>query len=101
MAALPRTLGALVLLACALSLAERGETRAQPITAIVDTAESVIDYTGVAPMHDGTGTSRDVTGWFVLNPSHPDPHARGAHRLRHPAQDQSSDIEISCTGATW
>lgn len=45
---------------------------AQPIRAVVDSTASVIHYTGSAPLHDWTGTSRQVQGQVVLDPSRPD-----------------------------
>jgi len=45
---------------------------AQRIEATVDSAASRIAYTGSAPLHDWTGTSRSVTGAFVLDPTHAD-----------------------------
>ncbi|WP_022835296.1 YceI family protein [Salisaeta longa] len=38
----------------------------------IDSTASVIAYTGSAPLHDWTGTSRSVTGRFVLGGASPD-----------------------------
>jgi polyisoprenoid-binding protein YceI len=46
--------------------------QAQRVVATVDSTESVIDYTGSAPLHDWTGTSRSVSGTLVLDPETPD-----------------------------
>lgn len=48
------------------------DTQAQRVAATVDTTKSVIDYTGTAPLHSWTGTSRSVRGEFVLDPAAPD-----------------------------
>jgi polyisoprenoid-binding protein YceI len=65
-------------LACALLLIGRStpaaEAQAQPsdpLVASVDSAASRIDYTGSAPLHDWTGTSRDVEGRLALAPEAP------------------------------
>ncbi|GEM_PF-337406 len=63
---------AAVLVVCIGGLIGRGEAHAQRIVATVDSATSVIDYTGSAPLHDWTGTSRDVAGRFVLDPDNAD-----------------------------
>jgi polyisoprenoid-binding protein YceI len=47
-------------------------SQAQQLVATVDSTESVIDYTGSAPLHDWTGTSRSVSGRFVLDPTQAD-----------------------------
>lgn len=46
--------------------------QAQRVVATVDSTKSVIDYTGSAPLHDWTGTSRAVSGTLVLDPETPD-----------------------------
>lgn len=48
------------------------DTQAQTVAATVDSTESVVDYTGTAPMHSWTGTSRSLEGEFVLDPAAPD-----------------------------
>jgi len=48
------------------------QSHAQPVSAIVDSTESVIDYTGSATMHDWTGTSREVSGTLVLDTDAPE-----------------------------
>jgi polyisoprenoid-binding protein YceI len=45
---------------------------AQRVAATVDSAASVVHYTGTAPLHDWRGTSRSVEGRFVLRPDHPE-----------------------------
>ncbi|MFP4229087.1 MAG: YceI family protein [Salinivenus sp.] len=45
---------------------------AQQIHAEVDSTASEVDYTGEAPLHDWTGTSRRVQGTFRLVPDAPD-----------------------------
>ena len=45
---------------------------AQPLSVRVDSAASVIDYTGSATMHDWTGTSHDVSGTLVVAPQTPE-----------------------------
>jgi len=45
---------------------------AQRVSATVDPAESRVEYTGTAPFHDWTGTSRSAEGRFVLDPADPD-----------------------------
>jgi polyisoprenoid-binding protein YceI len=52
--------------------AAHAPSQAQPLVATVDSTESVIDYTGSAPLHDWTGTSRSVSGRFVLDPTQAD-----------------------------
>lgn len=52
---------------------------AQPVSAVVDSTKSVIDYTGSATMHDWTGTSRNVSGTLVLDPDAPE-HSRAVIR---------------------
>jgi len=61
-----------VLAVCVLVLAGCPDARAQQIAATVDSTASVIDYTGSAPLHNWTGTSRNVAGRFVLDPNHAD-----------------------------
>lgn len=60
------------LVACLLVLVGGAEAQAQRLVATVDSMESVIDYTGSAPLHDWTGTSRSVAGRFVLDPKNAD-----------------------------
>jgi polyisoprenoid-binding protein YceI len=45
---------------------------AQRVVAPVDSGASAIDYTGTAPMHDWTGTSRAVAGTLALDLDTPD-----------------------------
>lgn len=45
---------------------------AQPVEVQIDSTASVIDYTGSAPLHDWTGTSRSVTGRVVVDAETPD-----------------------------
>lgn len=45
---------------------------AQRVSATVDSAKSRVEYTGTAPFHDWTGTSRSAEGRFVLDPADPD-----------------------------
>jgi len=61
-----------VLVASLLILAGGSDAQAQRIVATVDSTKSVIDYTGSAPLHDWTGTSRSVAGRFVLDPENAD-----------------------------
>lgn len=61
-----------MLVACLLVLVGGADARAQRLVATVDSTASVIDYTGSAPLHDWTGTSRSVTGRFVLDPKNAD-----------------------------
>lgn len=48
------------------------EALGQRVTATIDSTRSVMDYTGTAPLHSWTGTSRRVQGRFVLRPDAPD-----------------------------
>lgn len=52
--------------------AAHAPSQAQQLVATVDSTESEIDYTGSAPLHDWTGTSRSVSGQFVLDPTQAD-----------------------------
>lgn len=61
-----------MLVACLLVLVGGADVQAQRLVATVDSAASVIDYTGSAPLHEWTGTSRSVTGRFVLDPKNAD-----------------------------
>ncbi|MFB6272669.1 MAG: YceI family protein [Salinibacter sp.] len=63
---------------------------AQRVVATVDSAQSVIDYTGSAPLHDWTGTSRDVSGRFVLDPDQPD-SSRAVIRVLVASFDSGND----------
>lgn len=44
-----------------------GEAQGQEIAATVDSSESVIHYTGTAPLHSWTGTSEKVQGLLILD----------------------------------
>lgn len=59
-------------LACLLGVGLPLQGHAQRVAASVDSAASVVDYTGSATMHDWTGTSRDVSGTFVIDLDTPD-----------------------------
>lgn len=56
----------------------------------MDSAESVIDYIGTAPLHSWTGTSRSVEGGFVLNPAVPD-SSRAVIRVPVASFDSGND----------
>lgn len=62
----------LVAAALCVGLLAPSTASAQRVLAPVDSGASVIDYTGSAPMHDWTGTSRDVAGTLVLDLDAPD-----------------------------
>ena len=62
----------LMLLAVGLVAGAADPVSAQPVRGTVDSTASVIHYTGTAPLHDWTGTSRRVEGRFVLAPDRPD-----------------------------
>lgn len=79
-----------VLLMGALNWAGVLGAQAQKIVATVDSTESVIEYTGSAPMHNWTGTSRDVSGTFVLNPDHAD-SSRAVIRVPVASFDSGND----------
>ncbi len=64
--------------------------QAQKIVATVDSTESMIEYTGSAPMHNWTGTSRDVSGTFVLDPDHAD-SSRAVIRVPVASFDSGND----------
>lgn len=49
-----------------------GEVRGQERAATVDSSESVIHYTGSAPLHSWTGTSRQVRGILLINVDSPE-----------------------------
>lgn len=48
-----------------------GEARGQELTATVDSSESVLHYTGSAPLHSWTGTSEKVQGLLLLDVDDP------------------------------
>ena len=73
-----------------LGLAGASTAYAQRIVASVDSTQSVIDYTGSAPLHDWTGTSRDVAGRFVLDPDQPD-SSRAVLRVPVASFDSGND----------
>lgn len=80
MATLLRSIGLCLLTRLSVSLLAAGvcaslaaaPTNAQRVTATIDSTESVIAYTGTAPLHSWTGTSRSVQGQFVLDSESPD-----------------------------
>lgn len=55
-----------------LSLTGISNVHGQRVAATVDSTASVIDYTGSAPMHNWTGTSRSVTGTLLIDRDTPD-----------------------------
>jgi len=65
----------------ALVLVTGTEAQAQRVRAVVDSTESVVKYTGSAPLHEWTGRSRSVEGTFVLDPRGPE---RSRARLQIP-----------------
>jgi polyisoprenoid-binding protein YceI len=79
-----------ILLIAFLGFGGSNEAVAQRVVATVDSAESVIDYTGSAPLHDWTGTSRDVRGRFVLDPDRPD-SSRAVIRVPVASFDSGND----------
>jgi polyisoprenoid-binding protein YceI len=50
----------------------RAQRSVSPTEMRVDSSASKIDYTGSAPMHDWTGTSRDVRGRLAVAPAAPE-----------------------------
>jgi polyisoprenoid-binding protein YceI len=71
------------------------DARAQrPVAATVDSAKSVIDYTGTAPLHSWTGTSRSVDGSFLLDPAAPD-SSRAVIRVPVASFDSGNDTRDS------
>lgn len=66
------------------------DARAQRVAATVDSTESVVEYTGTAPLHRWTGTSRAVSGQFVLNPDVPD-SSRAVIRVPVASFDSGND----------
>ncbi|MFB6232331.1 MAG: YceI family protein [Salinibacter sp.] len=85
------SISAIVLAACVLGLTGIANARAQRAVATVDSTESVVDYTGSAPMHDWTGTSQDVAGRFMLDPEHPD-SSRAVIRVPVASFDSGNDL---------
>ena len=67
-----------------------GPAYAQQVSATIDSTESVIDYTGTAPLHSWTGTSRSVQGQFVLDPDAPD-SSRAVVRVPVSSFDSGND----------
>lgn len=63
---------------------------AQHVSATIDSTESVIEYTGTAPLHNWTGTSRSVQGRFVLDPETPD-SSRAVVRVPVSSFDSGND----------
>lgn len=66
-----------LVLACLLFVVGSGlggpsTAHAQRVGATVDSTTSVIDYTGSAPLHNWTGTSRKVSGTLLLDLDTPD-----------------------------
>lgn len=62
----------------------------QEVRGGIDSTASTIQYTGTAPLHDWTGTSRRVEGQFVLDPSQP---GRSRVRVRVPVASFDSGNE--------
>ena len=58
-----------------------GQESGQAVRGAIDSTTSAIQYTGTAPLHDWTGTSRRVEGQFLLAPSQP---GRSRARVRVP-----------------
>jgi polyisoprenoid-binding protein YceI len=82
---------ATVLLAAVLFLIVGAQAApAQRVAATIDSTESVIDYTGTAPLHSWTGTSRSVRGEFVLDPNTPD-SSRAVVRVPVASFDSGND----------
>jgi len=79
-----------VILLVGLGAACSSEAQAQRVAATVDSTESVIEYTGTAPLHDWTGTSRSVAGRFVLDPDAPD-SSRAVLRVPVASFDSGND----------
>ena len=80
----------LMLLAVALVSGAAGPVSAQPVRGTVDSTVSVLHYTGSAPLHDWTGTSRRVDGRFVLDPDRPD-SSRAVIRVPVASFDSGND----------
>jgi polyisoprenoid-binding protein YceI len=80
----------LLLLTVFLHVGLSTQGHAQRVVATIDSAASVIDYTGSATLHDWTGTSRNVSGTLVL-----DLDAPGDSRalIRAPVASFDSGIE--------
>lgn len=76
--------------AAGLLLSGPGAAQAQRVVATVDSTESVIDYTGSAPLHDWTGTSRSVSGTLVLDAETPD-SSRAVLRVPVASFDSGND----------
>jgi polyisoprenoid-binding protein YceI len=64
--------------------------KAQVVSATVDSTRSVIDYTGTAPLHSWTGTSRSARGEFLLDPAAPD-SSRAVIRVPVASFDSGND----------
>jgi len=79
-----------MLVACLLVLTGGADAQAQRLVATVDSTASMIDYTGSAPLHDWTGTSRSVTGRFVLDPKNAD-SSRASIRVPVSTFDSGND----------
>jgi polyisoprenoid-binding protein YceI len=67
-----------------------GPVSAQPVRGTVDSTASLIQYTGTAPLHDWTGTSRRADGRFVLAPDRPD-SSRAVIRVPIASFDSGND----------
>ncbi|PSQ96065.1 MAG: YceI family protein [Bacteroidetes bacterium SW_9_63_38] len=67
-----------------------GPAPAQPVRGVVDSTASVIHYTGTAPLHEWTGTSRQVEGRFALDPDRPD-SSRAVIRVPVASFDSGND----------
>jgi Uncharacterized conserved protein len=90
MAALLRSIGLCLLATSVCAGLAAAPTSAQRVTATIDSSASVIDYTGTAPLHSWTGTSRSVRGEFVLDPNAPD-SSRAVVRVPVASFDSGND----------
>jgi polyisoprenoid-binding protein YceI len=62
----------------------------QAVRGVIDSTASAVHYTGTAPLHNWTGTSRRVEGQFVLVPSQP---GRSRAQVRVPVASFDSGNE--------
>lgn len=67
-----------------------GPVAAQQVRAVVDSTTSVVHYTGTAPLHDWTGTSRRASGHLALDPTQPD-SSRAVIRVPVASFDSGND----------
>jgi polyisoprenoid-binding protein YceI len=67
-----------------------GPVSGQTVRGTIDSTASIIHYTGTAPLHDWTGTSRRVDGRFVLVPNRPD-SSRAVIRVPVASFDSGND----------